>query len=313
MHRWTLFVTIVAALWFGACGGKGADSGGANRADVDADPLALLPASAVVVANLDARAMFEGGSVGAQVAALANGLVPVGDDAGFDAKRDVDRVVLGGYATTGADVAAVVVGRFDPPRIAAVTRARSGAAIVPGVYAGTTTYSVGAVTYAVLTAKTIVSGTRDGVRRLLERIRTGKLERSMPPWVVQTLATGGAEMALAADFTSQPVVSAAVGSANLPWLKGMRIARVVGDFQKPGMNVAATLTYGDAQEAAGAAESLRFVDGWLKVLGPFLGGLQLQNLDVKTEGSDMSCKFAVDGQTLGNLVAFVLHFLPAAQ
>lgn len=308
MHRLAALVALALAAG-PAC--KGAETPAAKAVDLDADPLALLPGSAVVVGQLDARAMFAAGDTGAQVAALADRLVPVDDAAGFVAKRDVDRVVMGVYTSTGADVAAIVSGRFDEAKIAAATTSRTGATVTHGLYAGRTTYTAGPVMFAVLTPKTVVAGTGDGVRRVLERVHGGgPLDRTVPPWAVETLSTQGAQLALAADFTAQPVAQAAMGSVSLPWVSGMRTAKVIGNFEKPGMNVAATLTYGDPQQAASAAEGVRVVDGWLKLLGPFLGGVALQNLDVKTEANEMKCKFAVDEHTLANVLALAPRLLP---
>jgi hypothetical protein len=308
MFRWMLALLLMLA----ACGGKGAAAGGEKKADVDADPLALLPASAVVVASLDTRAIFDSGSAGAQVATLASKLVPLGDEVGFQAGRDVDRLTLAGYATGGADFVAVLSGRFDEAKIAAATTARGGAAIVRGVYAGRTTYTVGTLAYAVLTARTLVAGSGDGLRRLLERTQTAPLDRSMAPWMVETLETHGADVALAADLETQPVAAAAMSTASLSWLKGMHVARVIGNFAPPGMNVAGTLTYGDPPQAQAAADGVRFVDGWLNRLGPLLGGIRLQNLEVTTDAKDLRCKFAVDDQTLRTVLALASHFLQAS-
>ena len=294
-----------------ACGGKAPATPAEDKLDLDSDPLALLPSSAVVVANLDAKAMFASASVGAQLAALADTLLPLGPDAGFDAKRDVDRVVLGVYTSTGADAVAVVSGRFDVAKIAATTQGRGGAAVVHATYAGRDTYAVGPAMYSVLTAKTVVAGTGDGVRRALERVQDRKIARATPAWVDETLSTPGAELALAADFTSQPLTVAAIGSVPLPWLSGMHVAKVIGNFEKPGMNVAATMTYGEPAQAESAADGVRAADVWLKVLGTFLGGLSLQNLEVTTDGKDLKCKFAVDDQTLGRLLAFAPRLLGA--
>jgi hypothetical protein len=243
------------------------------------------------------------------MAAVTDALVPLGPDAGFQPSRDVDRVVAAGYGA--GDVAAVVQGRFDEAKIAQATKAKNGTAIAKGTYAGQTTYAVGNASYAVLTSKTLVAGTTDGVRRVLERIQAGTLTRAMPPWVVETLETKGAEMAVAADFATQPIASAAIGSVSLPWLKGMRVARVIGNLEQPGLNVAATLTYADPTQAQSAADGVRSVDGWLKVLGPLFGGLKLQDLKVKTDGGDMQCSFAVDDHTLSGLISLAPRFLPS--
>jgi hypothetical protein len=305
MLRWTLVLALVLA----SCGGKGANAGGEKKSDLDADPLALLPAAAVIIASVDARAIWESDSVGAGVAALAGKLVPLGEAAGFDAARDIDRVVLAGYATGGVDLSAVLSGRFDPAKIAAATTATNGAAIVKGMYAGRETYTAGPVGYAVLTTKTIVAGSGDGLRRLLDRVQAGPAERSIPPWAVETLQTKGAQITGIADFETQPIASATIGSLSLPWLEGMRVARVLGNFGPPGLNVAATLTYGDPQQAETAAGAVRSVEGWLKMLGPLLGGVRLQNLEVTTEMKDLRCKFAVDDHTLRAVLALAPRLL----
>lgn len=311
MHRWILL--LLAALLLFACGGKGANAGGENKLDLDSDPLALLPGSAVIVANVDARTLWDSTTVGPQIGTIADRLVPLGDDAGFEAKRDVDRVVLASYATGGIDVAAIVSGRFDPAKLEAATKTTSGAPVTTTMYAGRATHAAGGAVWSVLTAKTLVAGTSEAVRHVLDKVQTGKIERAEPPWVIETLQTPGAEIAVAGDFASQPLVAASIGAVNLPWLEGLHVARVIGNFQKPGMNMAATLTYGDAQQASSAADGVRTVTGWIKLLGPFLGGLSLQNLDVQTAGTDMQCKFAVDDQTLSNLLALAPRFLPAPQ
>jgi hypothetical protein len=176
-----VFALVFAAL-FVACGGKGASSGADAKSAADADPVALLPPSAIVVATLDAHAMYASASVGATLAAFTDSLVPLGADAGFQASRDVDRVVFAAYAGSDADVAAVLSGRFDLDKIAAATRTKSGAAVVKGTYAGFPTDVVGAVTVAPLTAKTVVVGTSERVHRVLDRVGAGSLQRSVPPW-----------------------------------------------------------------------------------------------------------------------------------
>jgi hypothetical protein len=310
MHRWILLLAV--CLLF-ACGGKGAKAGGEDKLDLDSDPLALLPGSAVIVANVDARSLWDSTTVGPQLGAIADRLMPLGDDAGFEAKRDVDRVVLASYATGGVDIAAIVSGRFDEAKLEAATKTKGGSTITTTMYAGRATHAAGGAVWTVLTAKTVVAGTSEAVRRVLDKLKTGKIERAEPPWVIETLQTPGAELAVAGDFASQPLAAASIGSLRLPWLEGLHLARVIGNFQKPGMNVAATLTYGDAQQASSAADGVRTVTGWIKLLGPFLGGVSLQNLDVQTAGTDMQCKFAVDDQTLSSILALAPRFLPAPQ
>jgi hypothetical protein len=178
------------------------------------------------------------------------------------------------------------------------------------MYAGRATYAVGPSVYTVLTARTLVAGSTDGVRRVLDRIATGKIERALPPWVVETLQTPGAEVAIAGDFATQPLAAAAFGAIRLPWVEGLKVARIIGNFDKPGMNVAATMTYGTPAQATSAADGVRAITGWIKILGPLLGGISLQTFDVQTSAADVQCKVAVDDQTLGTLMGLASRLLP---
>jgi hypothetical protein len=310
MHRVLVILALAAVV---ACGAQGAKSPSDASPDLDADPMVLLPGSAFVLATLDARAMFASASLGAPIAALTGELLPLGPEAGFEAKRDVDRIVFGLYAGSGVDVVAVVSGRFDEAKIATAAEGHAGDTLVRGMYGGHTTYTAGTAMYSVLTARTVVAGTVDGVRRLLDRVHDRKIARAVPAWAEETLSTPGADLAVAADFTAQPVVAAALASLPFPWLTGTHAVRVIGNFGKPGMNIAATLSYDDPQQASSAADGVRSVDGWLKALGPLLGGLSLQNLDVVTDGKDMKCKFSLDEQALGNLLALAPRLLRGAR
>lgn len=311
MRRLIALVALLAlALW--GCGEAKAPPA-PPPLDLDSDPIKLLPGSVVAIANLDARALFASKSLGPAVARLADSFVLFGADAGFETKRDVDRVVVGAYTTTGADVAAIVSGRFDGDKIDAAKESRTGDPIVRGTYAGRTTYAIGAVMLSVLSAHTLVAGTGDGVRRVLERIQDGKLERSVPAWMLETLMTPGAPMAAVADFTTQPVASAAIGSVSLPWLDGLKVAKVVGNFEDPGVNFASTLTYADESKASSAADGIRSADRWLRVLGPLLGGVAPKDVIVKSEGPDVKCKVALDDATIANLLALVPRLLGASQ
>ncbi len=315
--RNVLLAVVLFALF--ACGGHGAAPAGPPRVDFDHDPLVLVPGSAVALASVDARPPPDASAAGQPagspaastvVGAIADWFVPLADDAAFQASRDVDRVLLAAYQTGGVELAAVFSGRFDAARIAAATRSRYGIPVARGTYAGFATYSVGSVTFAPLTAGTLVAGMGDGLRRVLERVRDGKLERSVPPWVAETVETKGAQVAVAADFASQPIAAATVGAIQLPWLEGVRVARILGNFAPPGVNVAGTVTYGNPQQAGAAADGIKVANGWLDRLGPLLGGIKLQGFTVSTSGSDVLCKFAVDDHSLGAALALAKRFLP---
>ena len=133
----------------------------------------------------------------------------------------------------------------------------------------------------------------------------------MPPWALKP-SRRRAPSRPRGRLHDPALVAATVGSVPLPWTEGVRVARIIGNFEQPGMNVAATFTYTTADQASTAADGIRTETGWLKLLGPLLGGLSLQNLDVTAEGKDMKCKFALDDASLGHLLAMVAQLLPAA-
>ncbi len=158
---------------------------------------------------------------------------------------------------------------------------------------GDTVYVVDQARFVVLTPKTVLSGTEAGVRRVLERIQSGKSGRAVPPWMIDTIDTKGAELAFAADFHTQPLTAVAIQSMPVAFLSGMTMARVVSDFGDAvaGAQFAATLTYGDAPGAQSAADQIRSVAGWGKALAAWLTFIpQVDNLDVKTESSDVKLK-----------------------
>jgi hypothetical protein len=306
MLRWML--TSLALV---ACG-KGATAGGEQKIDLDADPLALLAPAPVLVGNANARAIFDSPSFGGEVAALTERLVPLGERAGFRAARDVDRVVFATYATGGAGFAVVLNGRFDPAKIDACATSTSGAPIVRGVYADRTTYTAGPIQYAVLSARTLVAGSGDGFYRVLDRVRERTFGPSVAAWVVETMETKGAEVALTADFDAHPIASAALGSLNLSWLQGMHVARILGSLEPPGMSAAATLGFATPEQAQTAVAGIRSIEGWLRMLGPVLGGIRLPDLEVMTQKSDLRCTFTLDDQTIRAALALAPRFLPSS-
>lgn len=309
--RWVSL--LLAALGLCAPIGCGGDKSGAKSAaeagglDLDGDPLVLLPSSPVVLAQVDAKAFYRSDGAGAKLAKIAERYCPLGDESGFVASRDLEKIVVGAYSMSGGDVAAIVRGKFDEPKIAGAARSqtmtRIGAPITESKYAGRTLYTVRNIGFTVLTPKTVLAGTESGIRRTLERIQDKRTTRDVPPWMAETIATDGAALSFAVDLATQPVANAAVGSVPLDFLKGMRTARFVGNFKDPGMHFAATLTFGDAQQASASADQIRAADGWTRALGAFFSFVpQLQGLDVNAADRDVTCKAAVDDHALGKLV-----------
>ena len=74
--------------------------------------------------------------------------------------------------------------------------------------------------------------------------------------------------------------------------------------------VSARLTYADPPRAEQAASGVRTAHKWLKVLGPFLGGVDLEGLDVASETNDVRCGFSVDDHTLTTLISLASRLRP---
>jgi hypothetical protein len=316
MRKLALFLFLAALVALG-CGSSTKDGvtlrSPDGTTDVDADPLALLPGSAVVLGAADAKAFFASGVVGAQMAQLTEKLVPIGDEAGFKPSRDVDKVYVGVYALQGADVAGVLVGRFDEEKIRKAAEAhvqvKGGGALVASPYAGRTLYTVSNVGFAVLSPKTALAGTETGIRRALDRIRDGRVKRDHNPWMIQTLETPGAAAAVAADFSGQQIPGSVMQQLPLPWLQGMKAARVLASFKDNGTQVAGSFTYGDGNQAGAAAAHLRQAQSLTMLLTMI--GLKIQNMDIQTDQSDVKFSMAVDDQSMRVLLANLPRWIGA--
>lgn len=275
---------------------------------IDRDPLALLPSKAIMLVGCDARALYAT-SLGNDVTQLVRDVVPLGPESGFEPSRDVDRVTVGIYAMQGADAAAVVQGRFDPEAISKAADAKtvmpSGKAIVKTTYANQTMYTVGNLGFVVLTRRTMLSGNETGMRRALDRLRyqTGKgpspvLERGLEGWMVETLETPNASLALAGDFATNSVGEAATQA--LPFVVGLQQARILGNFQAPGLNVAGTMTYKDDGSAEASGASLRNLTDVGLVTSLFASvalGASIPKIDTRRSGKDLAVTTSLDEPT----------------
>jgi hypothetical protein len=295
-----------------ACGGGNKEgvtptTAGTEKA-IDDDPIALLPSGAMVLAKVDAKTMFAS-SAGGQLGQIADRLVPISEDAGFKASRDLDLVYLAGYSMSGADVAAVLRGVFDEDKIKAAS-AKAGAPVVASQYGGRTLYTVNNVGFTVLSKRTVVAGTESMIRRAIERLHDGTATRNQPKWMLETIETSNTAFAGAADFANQPIGAASVGMIPLPWVKTLKAARLIGNFHDPGLNIAATLTYPDSATAQASSEDVKRTAQAANLLA-MLGAPQLKNLDIKPQDSDVQVKFAVDDAALRQFMGTVATYLPA--
>ena len=314
MTKNKVWALLVASALLMGCGGSkdsvtARSANGLSDADIDADPIALLPGSAIAVANVDAKAFFTSQTFGSDVASLAEKYFPIGEEAGFVPSRDVDRVVAATYSTPGLDVAAVLKGRFDAKKIADAadkhTPMKSGGALVASQYAGRTIYTLDNAGFTVMTSNTVLAGTEAGIHRALDRIKDGKKDRAIASWMIDTIETKGAAFGAAADFASQPVTSVAVGSLNIAWLKGTKAVRLVGQFKDGSTQVAGSLTYDTEDDANAGASGLKQITN-LANLASITGVVpRLDNLDIHVEKTSVQYKFTVNDQGLRNLLQAV--------
>src|SRR4051812_690394 len=94
-----VFAVLVLALSsLTACGGKKEEAKTPSAEASTEDALALLPGNAIMIGSVDARAFFGSQSFGPELARLVEKYLPIGQEAGFQASRDVDRVTFGSYS-----------------------------------------------------------------------------------------------------------------------------------------------------------------------------------------------------------------------
>lgn len=225
-------------------------------AEIDADPFALLPGGAVGWGRVDLRKLG-GVEYANQLYAVLDEQLPVPRESGFVFARDVDLVGSAAYGAVGFDVLSVLVGRFDKDALEAFLASRSelaGQPLVVGRYAGRNVFVRGGASLSVLTDRTAIVGTELGVRRALERIEEGRLKRSTPAWFDELLRNEKASLAIGLDLDAQVIPS--VLRTRLDFLEGLRAARLLGNFEAPGLNLAGTLTYDKPKTASDAAASI---------------------------------------------------------
>lgn len=283
---------------------------------LDSDPVALLPPNVLVFMNVDLSALYPS-ALGGDVVASIQSFVPLGPEAGFDAARDTARLVGGVYAFQGLDFCAVVQGRFDPARLRQAGDARaaqpSPQPLVKSRYGGFDVYTVSNFGFVPLTARTLLVGNEVGLRRAIDRLRSGELARRVPAWMPELGAAQRHPIAISADFggdgaylgvssgrrraprakstPAAPILRAA--SAEFPFLGDLRVARIVGNFAAPGLNLAGALTYSGPEQAKKGADGLKSVAQLAQWAGMFsVGGLP--PIKVAISGHDVGFVQPVD-------------------
>jgi hypothetical protein len=274
---------------------------------IDQDAWALLPSGAISWMSLAAPALFRA-NFGSQVVALLNRTLPIPQNAGFDPVRDIDSLALGVYSMAGIDLAGIARGRFNAvlldQAVSNGVRTQTGQQVTRVVYASRPLYVANGVGMTILTPSTMAFGDETGMRRILDRIEEGRVARAIPAWFEELLANQNAPFVWGSDLMADPLSNAARHQAQ--FLDNLRAARLLGNFEEPGLNFAGTLTYDDeaaaqrgAQTLLATGEALRSY-AWLMAL---IGVVQpLRRLDAEPKGKETQVVAEVDGQAVGSLL-----------
>jgi hypothetical protein len=303
---------LCAPLLFG-CGGsneeviiKTAAGVELKAADIDRDPYALLPEAPLLVVRTDAQAQFRS-AFGQRLLQIVQSRLPVPPSAGFVPERDLDSLLVGVYSMQGVDFAAVARGRFNPDAIQkaadGVTQTPLGAPLVKSQYAGRTLYTVGNVGFTVLTASTVLYGNETGMRRALDRIGRGALDRRIPQWMENYLKVQTAPIAAGLDFTQPEGIAVADSMAQT---RGLSMATATGNFESPGMNLAGRLGYRTPEAALAGTQSILALQqriqsfAWLTSLMGM--GNPIQQLQLTPSANNVDFRLSLQGGVVSQLI-----------
>lgn len=272
-------------------------------ADIDRDPVAILPGGAIGIIRADAPA-FYASAFGQRIKRVADARIPLPSSAGFDPQRDLTTLWIGLYSMAGADFAVVCQGTFNPANIEraadGTTLTPLGAPLVKTTYAKRTLYVSKNIGFTVLTPRTAIFGNETGIRRALDRLSEGRAQHELSPEVDQVLQTPNAPLASVWDFSTEPPAEALV--KNLPFLAGVKKARVIGNFQPPGMNLAGTLGYPDEAAAQAGTQQILNTNQTIQrysFLMQLVGiGNPLQGLQAQATGSEAQFAVGVDQKAI---------------
>lgn len=312
MKGLSALAAAVSLIFVLSCGGgedviiKTSDGASLTAADIDKNPLALLPGAAVGVVQLNAPELFAS-AAGAQLKRIVYAKLPVPPSAEFVPERDLKRLLVGLYSFQGADFAGVAVGDFKPEKIAAAADGTQltplGSPLVRVEYAGRVFYVSANIGFVVLTPHTAVFGNEVGIRRVLDRIEAGRIRVEVSPEIESLLERPGAPMAFGSETKDAYVASL---TENVPAMRKLKLARVVGNFDPPGLNLAGTLTYSDeAAAGAGREQWLKMNDDLSRVttITSLFGVTSpVRQLEITTTGPNAQFKLGLDSAAATTLL-----------
>lgn len=285
-----------------------------KAADIDAEPLALIPPGALAVANLQPKDLFVS-TLGHRFLALAQSQFPLPPSANFEPQRDLERLIVGVYSAAGVDFSGVAVGRFDVAAIKAAADKSEltplGTPLVPVRYSQWDFYVSANIGFCVLTPKTVLFGNEVGIRRALDRLERGDLRVSQDADVETLMRNPGAPIALGGS-NSDPALGALL--QRTPLGSNLRVARIVANLQPPGLNVAGTFTFVDATSAESARSGFEQLFSALRGLDAVgaLFGVQPSNVQHQTQLVETSVQVSVatETQVAERLLTGLNEFLP---
>jgi hypothetical protein len=310
-----LIALLVGASCALSCGGgrevilRTADGVEATAEDIDRQPLWLLPPGGVGWLHLEVSPATAS-ELGQHVLADLRARFPMPEASGFSFERDVTRLSVATYSMRGIDFAGIATGRFDARRLEASALEKPGSAPAPQLvksqYAGRSLFTVASIGFVILTPQTALFGNETGIRRCLDRIAESRVADDLAPWVKELLTTPQATFSVGVDLQSNPLTAALTG--RLTALRGASMARAVGNFDPPGVNVAGTVGHGDHEAARATAAALLQAGGSLNIYGRLFGlGQPIRKLETQAVGNDTQVVLAVDG---GAVRLLMQKFLP---
>ncbi|HEU5073464.1 MAG TPA: hypothetical protein VFU02_04815 [Polyangiaceae bacterium] len=289
----------------------------ASAAAIDQDPWALLPAGPVGWAYVDAQRLFAS-RFGPTALNLVLRRLPALQATGFDAKRDLSSLSVGVYSIQGADFVGVAKGNFNRAQIEAHVEQNPvtplGIPLTKTSYGERTLFMAESIGFCLLTDQTVLFGNQMGMRRAIDRVRRGRLERSLPDWLESQLKNPQAPIVSGLNLKENPLSAAA--RSDLPFLNGMGTLGVLANFEEPGMNLAGTAQYDDENAARLGAQNLEAFDDYLQSMGwvmALFGVAQpLRSLTAEAQGTQARFVAQVDGALVDRLLAQADGLLPGA-
>ncbi len=245
-RRIPLLLLVALALVLGGCPKKDevvvqtSAGKGLTAADIDRDPLALLPGGAVALVvvrrpadvRVAVRPEAAGDRQGAGAVSRLGGLrASSGTSSSWPSARTPCRVRTWSRWRPGLSTS-----RPSSRAASGTAKTPLGLPVTASNYAGRTLYTSATVGFVVLTSHTVLLGDETGIRRALDRIQEGRVSQQMPDWFKKLLDTPNAPFVAGFDLRTHPVTDAM--RQQLPFLEGMETARMLGNFQPPGVNLA---------------------------------------------------------------------------